>query len=82
MKIDVTPQTLAVIRQFMATGRYETEAAALDAALDERIDPHTGMNIKDLKAELQLGLDQLRRGEGIPHDQVWAELKARFDITN
>lgn len=78
MKIEVTPQTLAIIEQFMATGHYENEAEALQAALDERIDPHTGMMIKDLRAALQVGLDQLRRGEGIPADKVWEIVMSRF----
>jgi len=78
MAIEVTPQTLAVIEQFMATGHYRTEAEALQAALDERIDPHTGMMIKDLRAELELGLAQLRRGEGIPAEEVFKILESRF----
>lgn len=78
MKIDVTPQTLAVINQFMATGRYPTEADALQAALDERIDPYTGLTIKALRAELQKGLDQLDRGEGIPHEDAWAKIMQPF----
>lgn len=53
MKIEVTPQTLAVIEQFMATGHYQTEADALQAALDERLDPHTGLMLKDLRPLLQ-----------------------------
>src|SRR5690606_33785283 len=78
MKIDVTPQTLAVIHHFMATGRYQSEADALHAALDERIDPYTGITIKALKAELQRGLDQIERGECLPHEEVWATIMQPF----
>lgn len=78
MKIQVTPHTQAVINQFMATGRYANEAEALEAALDERVDPHTGMTITDLRAELQKGLDQLDRGEAIPSEKVWSIVMSRF----
>ena len=78
MKIDVTPQTLAVIEQFMATGQYQNEAEALQAALDERIDPHTGMMIKDLRLLLQAGLDDLRAGNAIPSSEVTRILANRF----
>jgi len=78
MKIEVTPQTEAVINHLMASGRYASEAEALEAALDERIDPHTGMMIKDLRPMLQAGLDELRAGEGIPGDEVWSRVMKRF----
>jgi Arc/MetJ-type ribon-helix-helix transcriptional regulator len=78
MKIEITPQTQAIINQFMATGRYANEAEALDAALDERIDPESGMTISRLKAELQKGLDQLDRGEAIPAEEVWSIVMSRF----
>lgn len=78
MAIEVTPQTRAVIEQFMATGHYQTEADALQAALDERLDPHTGMMIKDLRPLLQAGLDDLRAGNGIPSSEVNKILAKRF----
>lgn len=78
MKIEVTPQTQAVINQFMATGRYANEAEALEAALDERIDPETGMTISRLKAELQKGLDDVAAGRVIPASDVWEQLAQRF----
>lgn len=79
MKIDVTPETEAVIRAFMASGKYENEAQALQAALDERIDPESGWKVKELRDALQRGIDQLDRGEGIPHDQVWARIQQKLD---
>ena len=78
MKIEVTRQTQIVVNEFMATGRYETEAAALEAALDERIDPHTGITIGALRTLLQAGLDELRAGKGIPAAEVYRILDKRF----
>lgn len=78
MKIEVTAATQNIINQFMATGRYASEAEALEAALDERVDPDTGMIIRDLRAALQLGLDQLARNEGIEAEDVWSRVMARF----
>lgn len=78
MKIEVTPQTEAVIHQLMASGRYASEAEALEAALDERIDPHTGLTIAQLRHELQKGLDDLAAGRVIPADEVWNRVMYRF----
>jgi len=33
------------------------------------------MKLQELRRELQLGIDQLDRGEGIPGEQVFAELR-------
>lgn len=78
MKIQVTPHTQAVINQFMATGRYANEAEALEAALDERVDPHTGIMIKDLRPLLQAGLDELRAGKGVSSTDARKLLAERF----
>lgn len=78
MKIEITPKTQAVINQFMATGRYANEAEALEAALDDRIDPETGMTIGRLKAELQKGLDDAAAGRLLPASEVWEKLAQRF----
>lgn len=78
MAIEVTPQTLAVIEQFMATGQYQNEAEALQAALDERIDPHTGMTIAKLRRELQKGLDDIEAGRVVPFDEAWSLIFSRL----
>lgn len=36
------------------------------------------MKLEDLRRELQLGIDQLDRGEGIPGEQVFAELRKQL----
>lgn len=78
MAIEVTPQTLAVIEQYMATGQYRSEADALQAALDERIDPDTGMTIAQLRRELQKGLDDIEAGRVIPAEEAWGLIFSRF----
>lgn len=62
----------------MATGRYASEAAALEAALDERVDPHTGLTVRELRPMLQAGLDELRNGKGISSADVSRTLEKRF----
>jgi hypothetical protein len=36
------------------------------------------MKLRDLRHELQLGIDQLNRGEGIPGEKVFAEVREKL----
>lgn len=40
------------------------------------------MKLQELKRELQLGIDELDRGEGVPGEQVFAELREQLQKGN
>jgi antitoxin ParD1/3/4 len=63
MTVELPPQLEAKIRQKIETGPYNTVGDVIEealTALDERDRLHA------LREKLQVGLDQLDRGEGIP----------------
>jgi antitoxin ParD1/3/4 len=65
MTIQLTPQSEALIRRQVASGRYATVDEALDAAvrlLDER-----DRRLQALRAEVAVGLEQVERGELIDY---------------
>lgn len=68
MNVDLTPDMVLVVEGLIASGEYATaEEAVADGIrlLQER---------QQLKAELQVGIDQLNAGEGIDGEQFFEEL--------
>jgi antitoxin ParD1/3/4 len=68
MTVDLSPQVAALIRQRLASGAYRTADEVIREALrvldeQERLD--------ELRAKLQVGLDQLERGEVVPFTPEW-----------
>lgn len=82
MQINITDQVYSVIKAFMATGKYEDEAAALEAALDERIDPQTGWTTGALRDALQLGLDDVACNNVVPFAQVCRDVDRVLSLSD
>lgn len=70
MQIELTAEQEKVVKHFMASGGYESEAEIIAEALEffEQYDPELMIKREVLKAEIQKGIEQLDRGEGIPWD--------------
>jgi antitoxin ParD1/3/4 len=70
------------LEQFVADqiqqGSFESPAAVICEGLG--LLRERERQLADLRAKLQEGAEQLKRGEGIPADEVFAELRARNEM--
>ena len=70
MKISLTPELEKIVRRRVETGRNPSDFDVVDQAvrlLDklDNLDPDLLIDRETVKAEIQKGIDQLDRGEGI-----------------
>jgi len=77
MNVSLTPQLEIYIKQKVATGMYNSVSEVVREALRllEERDSLQAMKLEALKADIQLGLDSLERGDGKPMDIE--QIKAR-----
>lgn len=61
------------VQQQLATGRYETASEVIRESLRQMENRETRLSV--LRGELDIGLDELERGEHID----WQSLKAQLD---
>jgi putative addiction module CopG family antidote len=77
MMIHLTPESEAVIRQKVASGRYASVDEALDAAI-QLLDAHD--RLTRLRAAIAEGDAQLARGEGVElTPALWEEIEQEAD---
>ncbi|MBM3290627.1 MAG: hypothetical protein FJY92_10790 [Candidatus Hydrogenedentes bacterium] len=74
MNIPVSIEPL--IKEHMDSGLYESVESLLHTALTNLRDEQDEYS-DELLALVQEGLDEIERGEGVPAEQVFAELRAR-----
>jgi antitoxin ParD1/3/4 len=81
MNVSLTPELERRIAQKVDSGLYTTasevvrEGLRLLFAADERHESR----LARLRADIQIGLDELDQGQGVPGDEVMAELTALLD---
>ena len=81
MKISLTPELERRIAEKVESGLYTTasevvrEGLRLLFSLDESREQRT----ERLRADIQIGLESLERGESIPTEDVFAEATRRID---
>ncbi|MCC6797426.1 MAG: type II toxin-antitoxin system ParD family antitoxin [Candidatus Hydrogenedentes bacterium] len=73
MEIPVAIEPL--INEQLASGRYESIEILLHDALTILKDQQDD-DLEELRAMLQEGLDEIERGETLPAEEVFAELRA------
>ena len=82
MNISITPELEKFVEQEVKTGLYQSASEVIRAGLrrlkeDKERKPRFMVSSKaELEEKLLEGIEQLDRGEGIPAEQVFAELKA------
>lgn len=79
MNVSLTPELETLVQQKVQSGLYSSASEVVREALrllNER-DTIQQQRTAELRREIKVGLDQLNRGEGIPGDQVFADLKQR-----
>jgi antitoxin ParD1/3/4 len=83
MNISISPELEKFVQQEVETGLYRSASEVVRTALfrlmedKERTPRFTFSSKAELEGKLLEGIEQLDRGEGIPSDQVFADLKAR-----
>lgn len=78
MSLEISPELAAIIRQKVDDGRYPSEDAVVEAAMEllERRD----VSLQELRTSIDVAVEQLDRGEGITYanvDEFKAAIKAR-----
>ena len=82
MNISTTPELEKFVQQEVKTGLYQSASEVIRAALrrlkeDKEHKPRFLVSSKaELEDKLLEGIAQLDRGEGLPSEKVFAELKA------
>ncbi len=80
MNVSLTPEEQAIVTRLVASGRYSSEKAVLNAALVLLEEDETQTDA--LREEVEKGLDALARGDFTEYDQeglknLATEIKAR-----
>lgn len=70
MNVSLTPQLEALVQSKVATGRYNSASEVIREALRllEEQDRLREMRIEALRKEVQIGIDQIERGEYVEYD--------------
>lgn len=77
MNVTLAPELEQIVNQKLASGSYTSASDVIREALlvlqeqDELVEGR----LEELRREINIGLMQLRNGEGIPGAQVFAELQ-------
>jgi antitoxin ParD1/3/4 len=79
MSISLTPELEQMVNQKVSSGLYATPLEVIRAALHslERQDQSQQVWLEETRDQIAAGLAQLRRGEGIPGEQVFDELRRK-----
>jgi antitoxin ParD1/3/4 len=79
LNVSLTPELSRFVESRLRSGKYQSASEVVREALRllEARDRAPIPSIEALKAEIELGLEQLRRGEAIDGEVFFAELRAR-----
>ncbi len=80
MHVELKAKIAAILQAQVADGHFESVEDAVTAAVLGIGPDHDGDpgDLSWAKPHIDKGLASLARGEGVPHDQVWANIKVRF----
>ncbi len=79
MHVSLTPHLEELVRDKVKSGLYNSASEVVREALrlmDDR-DRVREMRLEDLRKEIQIGIDQLERGEVTPGEEVFRQLRER-----
>lgn len=80
MSIALTPTQEQLLDRLIRTGRYSSAAEVLSAALQllEERERHYEQWLEETRQKVQVGLDELDRGEGLDGDVVMERLREKL----
>lgn len=81
MNVSLTPELEQFVADKVKSGRYNSASEVIREALRllEEREELRNIQKQELRKKISEGLDQLGRGEGIPGEEVFAELDAELD---
>lgn len=79
LNVSLTPDLGRFVDRRVRSGRYQTASEVVREALRllEARDREPVASVEDLKREIEIGLAQLRRGEGVDGETFFRRLAAR-----
>jgi len=79
MNVSLTPELEKLVASKVQSGRYQSASEVIREGLRllEDQDRLRAAQLDEVRRKIQTGLDELDRGEGVPGDQVLAELKQK-----
>ncbi|HUG63456.1 MAG TPA: type II toxin-antitoxin system ParD family antitoxin [Methylomirabilota bacterium] len=77
MSVDLAPHVEALIREKIEAGPYRTADEVIHEALQALEERE---RLQRLRAMLQVGLDQLDRGEGVEFTPEWSAQRRRLAV--
>jgi antitoxin ParD1/3/4 len=79
MNVSLTPELEKLVMRKVQSGLYQSASEVIREGLRllEDQDRLRELHLAEVRKKIQAGLDQLDRGEGIPGDQVYAEMKQK-----
>ena len=77
MNVSLTPELEQLVKDKVSSGRYHSVSEVMGEALRllEERDRLQEKRIAELKAKIQVGIEELERGEGIDGEEVFAEIE-------
>ena len=79
MNVSLTPELEQLVARKVESGLYQSASEVIREGLrllDDQ-DRLREIQLDEVRKKIQIGLTQLDRGEGIPGDEVYAEMKQR-----
>lgn len=81
MNVSLTPKLEELVNQKVSSGLYNSASEVVRDALRllEERDRLREMRMEELRREVAIGLEQLKRGEKVDGEQFFRELKQKSD---
>jgi antitoxin ParD1/3/4 len=79
MNVSLTPELEKLVESKVKSGRYQSASEVIREGLrllDDK-DRLRELHLTETRRKIQAGLDELDRGEGIPGEQAYAQMKAK-----
>jgi len=79
MNVSLTPELEMLVTRKVESGLYQSASEVIREGLRllEDQDRLRELHLAEVRKKIQSGLDQLDRGEGIPGEQVFADMKKK-----
>ena len=79
LNVSLTPDLSRFVENRLRSGKYQTRSEVVREALRllEDRDRAPTASVEELKREIEVGLSQLRRGEGVDGEEFFRHLVAR-----
>ena len=79
MNVSLTPELEKLVEKKVKSGRYQSASEVIREGLRliEDQDRLRELRLEEARKKIQTGLDQLDRGQGLPGEKVYAQMRRR-----